>query len=163
MGLAKTAQAVLERLPVSTTFIKFVIVGGIGYLVNQFTLLLVYDSPLFGFLPAKDTDFDFILFTHPDIRLFIASVIAVEAAVVSNFNWHERWTFRHRERRAPTIIRFLRFNLTSIGSPLIAVATVNTLTPMFDMSPYIANTIGIGLGTTWNWAWNTLVIWPRAA
>src|SRR3990172_5247034 len=161
IGLTRTAGGVVERLHVSTTFAKFLIVGGIGYLVNQLALLLVYDSPLFGFLPAKHSDFDLLLFTHPDIRLLIASVCAVEAAVVSNFYWHEGWTFRHRQRGAPALARFLRLDLTSIGSPLIAVTTVNVLTPVFDMSPYIANTIGIALGTTWNWVWNTLVIWPR--
>ncbi len=161
LGLVATARAMLERRNISTTFVKFLIVGGIGYLVNQATLLLVYGSPVFWFLPAKDTDFNFRLFTHPDVLLFIASVLAVEAAVISNFYWHERWTFRHRERRAQPFIRFCKFNLTSIGSPVISVATVNVLTPVFDMSPYISNTIGIGLGTAWNWVWNTLVIWPR--
>ena len=160
-GLIRAAQSLLERLHVSTTFAKFLIVGGGSYLVNQLTLLLVYDSPVFAFLPAKDTDFHFIFFTHPDIRLFIASVMAVEAAVVSNFYWHDRWTFRHRQRRAQPIVRFFQFNLTSIGSPIIAVATINVLTRIFDISPYIANTIGIGLGTIWNWTWNTRVIWRR--
>lgn len=161
LGPVATARAMLERRNISTTFVKFLIVGGIGYLVNQATLLLVYDSSLFWFLPAKDTDFNFILFRHPDVLLFIASVLAVEAAVISNFYWHNRWTFRHRERRAQPFIRFCKFNLTSIGSPVISVATVNILTPVFDMSPYISNTIGIGLGTAWNWVWNTQVIWPR--
>ena len=161
IGLTDAARATLERWHVSTTFVKFLIVGCIGYLVNQFMLLLAYDTPLFFFLPGKNTEFGFVLFTHPDIRLFIASVIAVETAVASNFFWHERWTFRHRERSAPTLGRFLRFNLTSIGSPIIAVATINVLTPVFHISPYIANTIGIGLGLAWNWTWNTLVIWPN--
>ena len=80
-AIYRTVRSVLQRLPGSTTFTKFLIVGGIGYLVNQFILLLVYDSPVFAFLPAKDTDFDFIFFTHPDVRLFIASVLAVEAAL----------------------------------------------------------------------------------
>lgn len=161
IGLVATARETLERWNISTTFVKFLIVGGIGYLVNQATLLLVYDSPAFAFLPVKGADFNFLLFTHPDIRLLIASVMAVEAAVISNFYWHERWTFRHRERHAPKIIRFFKFNFASIGSPVIAVATINVLTPVFGISPYIANTIGIGLGTAWNWMWNTHVIWPR--
>ena len=161
IGLAGAARAVLERWHVSPTFVKFLIVGVIGYVVNQLMLLLTYDTPVFAFLPDKDTEFDFLLFTHPDIRLFIASIIAVETSVVSNFYWHERWTFRHRERSAPTLGRFLKFNLTSIGSPLIAVVTVNVLTPVFGISPYIANTIGIILGSAWNWTWNTLVIWPN--
>lgn len=152
----------LQRLPVSATFIKFLIVGGVGYLVNQFTLFLLYDSPLSSILPAKGTDFDLIFFTHPDIRLLIASAIAVEASIVSNFFWHERWTFHDRDRRASLLIRFGTFNFTSIGSPLISVATVNILVPNFGVNPYIANTIGIGLGTAWNWTWNSMVIWPQA-
>jgi putative flippase GtrA len=161
VGMARVAQAMSQRLPVSPTFIKFLIVGAIGYLVNQLTLFLAYDSPVFFFLPAQDTDFHFLGFTHPDIRLFIASVTAVEVSIVSNFYWHERWTFRDRERHSPTIVRFLKFNGTSLGSPLIVLATVNVLTPAFGISPYIANTIGILVGFTWNWLCNTLVIWPR--
>jgi putative flippase GtrA len=151
----------LQRLPVSATFIKFLIVGGVGYLVNQFMLFLLYDSPLSSILPAKGTDFDLIFFTHPDIRLLIASAIAVEASIVSNFFWHERWTFHDRDRRTSLPIRLGTFNFTSIGSPLISVATVNILAPNFGVNPYIANTIGIGLGTAWNWTWNSRVIWPR--
>lgn len=160
-GLSKTAQSVLQRLPVSTTFIKFVIVGGFGYLVNQFTLFVLYDSPISRFLPTKGTDFEFIFFRHSDVRLLIASAVAVEAAIISNFYWHERWTFRDRKRRALLPYRFITFNCTSIGSVVISLAAVNILTPLFGISPYISNTIGICLGTVWNWTWNILVIWPR--
>ena len=158
----RLASSMLQRLPVSATFIKFLIVGGVGYLVNQGTLFLLYDSPLSGILPAKGTDFDFLFFTHTDIRLLIASVLAVELSIVSNFLWHERWTFLNRDRRASLPVRFLTFNFPSLGSPIISVATVNILTPSFGVNPYIANTIGIGLGTTWNWTWNSRIIWPQA-
>src|SRR3990172_9142311 len=144
--LGGTADSVLQRLPISTTFIKFLIVGGLGYLVNQFTLFLLYDSPISGLLPAKGTDFDFVLLTVSDVRLLIASVVAVEAAIASNFYWHERWTFRDRDRRTSLPIRFLTFNCTSIGSPLISLAAVNILTPLLGISPYVSNTIGIGFG-----------------
>jgi putative flippase GtrA len=46
-------------------------------------------------------------------------------------------------------------------SPIIVVVTVNTLTPLFGISPYVSNTIGIAAGFMWNWTWNTLVIWPQ--
>lgn len=160
-GLLKAATATVRRLPLGTTFVKFLIVGSIGYLVNQFALFLLYDSPLFWFLPAKDTGLNFGLFTHPDIRLLISSVLAVETAIVVQFNSHERWTFRDRHHKGWVLLRFLRFNLTSAVSPIIVVVTVNTLTPLFGLSPYISNTIGIAAGVTWNWTWNTLVIWPR--
>lgn len=159
--LWQAGSELLRSLPLSTTLIKFLIVGGIGYVVNQAALFLSYDTPLLFFLPAKDTAADLLFVTHTDIRLFIASVIGVEAAIISNFHWHERWTFRDRQRRTPTLLRFLRFNGVSIGSPIIAVATVNTLTPIFGMSPYVSNTIGIALGALWNWVWGTRWIWPR--
>lgn len=51
--------------------------------------------------------------------------------------------------------RFLKFDLTSAVSPIIVMVTVNTLTPLFGVSPYISSTIGIAAG------WNTLIILPR--
>ncbi len=157
----RTAQSVLQRLPVSTTFAKWAIVGGIGFLVNQFALFMVYDSPLFAFLPARGSDFDFIFFSHPDVRLLIASVVAIEFAILSNFYWHERWTFRQRGLQGPRPIRFLKYHCVSFGSPLIVVATLNTLPPAFGVSPYIANTLGVAVGALWNWFWDNHVIWRR--
>lgn len=162
MSISRSASSALQRLSISPTFAKFVIVGAIGYLVNQFSLFLLYDSPLSGLLPAKGTSISLLLATHPDVRLLIASAVALEVAIMSNFFWHERWTFKDRAKNRPPLLRFLSFNSTSFGSPLIAFATINVLTPVFGLSPYISNTIGIGLGAAWNWTMNSLVIWPRA-
>jgi putative flippase GtrA len=51
--------------------------------------------------------------------------------------------------------------VSSSVSPIISVATINVLTPVLDISPFIANTIGVLLGFTWNWTLNALVIWPH--
>jgi putative flippase GtrA len=46
-----------------------------------------------------------------------ATALAVEAAVLHNFWWHERWTWVERTRQSPglgvLLARLLRFNLTS--------------------------------------------------
>ena len=160
-NLLKTEVSTFRRLRLSSTLFKFLIVGGIAYLINQSALFLLYDTSLFWFLPAKDTAADLLLFTHPDLRLLLSSILAVELAIIFQFNSHERWTFRDRARQGWGLFRFLKFNLTSAGSPIIIVVTVNTLTPVFGISPYISNTIGILAGVTWNWTFNTLVIWPR--
>ena len=160
-NLLKTEATAFRRLRLSSTLVKFMIVGGIAYLINQSVLFLLYDTSLFWFMPAKDTAAGFLLFTHPDIRLLLASILAVEVAIIFQFNAHERWTFRDRVRQGRGLVRFLKFNLTSVGSPIIIVVTVNTLTPMFGISPYISNTIGVLGGVTLNWTMNTLVIWPR--
>jgi len=159
--LAAWRDYVAARLAGSSTFVKFSIVGAIGFLVNQFFLYLFYDSPVFPFLPEKDTSARIVFFTHPDVRLLIATVVAVELAILSNFFWHNVWTFSDRSRRLPLPLRLVTFNITSIGSPIISVTTVNVLTPNFGINAYIANSIGIALGMTWNWIWNTQLIWRK--
>ena len=158
-GPLRAGAAIIRRLP--PTFVKFLIVGGIAYLINQFMLFLLYDSPVFWFLPTKDTELGLGLLGHLRTRLLISSVLAVEVAIVFQFNAHERWTFKDRERKGWGPLRFLRFNVTSAASPIIVVATVYFLTPLFGGSPYVPNTIGILIGFMWNWMWNTLVIWPQ--
>lgn len=159
LSLLAVADGLAGRFALPTTFMKFLVVGAIGYVVNQLTLFLGYDTPLLWFLPEQGTALRTPLFTHTDIRLFIATVLGVEAAIISNFTWHERWTFRHRDRSKPRLLRFAQFNTTSIGSPIISVTTVNILTPTFGISPYIANSLGIVLGLSWNWLWNTQLVW----
>lgn len=160
-GIMGALSALAHRLHLPTTLVKFLIVGGIAFGINQLWLYLLYDSPIFWFLPDQDTRLDLGLFTHPDIRLLIASVFAVEAAILFQFNAHERWTFRKRAQAGWIGYRFVKFNLSAIVSPIISVVTTNVLTVEFDLSPYIANTIGVLIGFTWNWTLNTLIIWPR--
>ena len=160
------ARELAHRLHLPTTFVKFLIVGGIGFLVNQFFLFLFYDSPAFWFFPAKHSDIDLGLFTNGDFRLLISSIIAVELAIVFQFNAHERWTFRARKRDGWIVKRFVKFNVSSAISPIIVVVSTNALAPVLrgtfsDLSPYIANGIGVLLGFSWNWGLNTLIIWPH--
>lgn len=160
-GLVGFARALAERFHLPTTLIKFIIVGGIGFIIFQAFFALVYDAPVFWFLPDKHTDANLILFTHSDIRLLIASIVAVEVAIFFQFNSHERWTFRHRDREGNLLVRFVKFNASSSVSPLIIVVTVNVMSTEFGVSPYIANFVGVGLGFIWNWTVGSMVIWPH--
>ena len=148
------------RLPISPEFLKFLLVGGIAFVINQAALLLLYD--VLPILPARDSDFDFGLFTHPDIRLLLASALAVEVAIVFKFYALEHWTFRSRPRRGWGPVRFLQFNVTSIVGPIIIVSTVNVLTPVFGISPYVSLSIGTLAGFLANWAFSAYLIWPLA-
>ncbi|HUF54557.1 MAG TPA: GtrA family protein [Dehalococcoidia bacterium] len=150
---------IAERLPFSPEFVKFLVVGGIAFWINVAGLSLFYD--ILPVLPAKDTDADFGFFTHPDIRLLIASIIAVEFAVIFKFFALERWTFRNRPRRGWMPYRFLKFNLSAILSPAIVVVTVNVLTPVFGISPYISTAIGTIIGFMANYLFSAYIIWPH--
>ena len=46
------------------------------------------------------------------VDYLLATALAVEAAVVHNFIWHERFTWSERESKNVTL-RFLKFNLTA--------------------------------------------------
>jgi putative flippase GtrA len=76
-------------------WVKFSSVGAIGILVQLATLALLASALRINFL--------------------LATALAVEAAVIHNFIWHERFTWA--DRRSPTSAatahRFLRFNLTA--------------------------------------------------
>jgi len=164
-GLIGAASALAHRLHLPTTLMKFLIVGGVAFGIYQVFLYLLYGEPpsdflpdlsgLFWFLPDRNPDASL---SDPDIRLLIASIVAVEAAVLFQFNSHERWTFRHRERRGWIVLRFIKFNVSSIVSPIIIVVTTIVLHAL-SVSPYVSSMIGVLIGFAWNWTMNSLVIW----
>jgi hypothetical protein len=45
---------------------------------------------------------------------------------------------------------------------LIALASVNLLTPLLGISYLVANSIGIALGVAWNWLFSSRVVWAEA-
>ena len=87
----------------------FVVVGVFGFVV-QMTVL-------------------FLLASQWHVPYLIATALAVEAAVVHNFAWHQRWTWADRggsDTLADSMSRLLRFNLgtglTSIAGNVVGTA-----------------------------------------
>src|SRR6516162_4069914 len=54
------------------------------------------------------------------VHYLIATPLAVETAVLHNFIWHERYTWRDRTRASGAFQRLLRFHLTNGMLSLIA-------------------------------------------
>lgn len=148
-----------RRLPVPSSFAKFLMIGAVAYVINLVSLFLLYD--VLPLLPAKETRVDLWLFTEPDISLLIASAISVELAISFKYFALQEFAFPDRARRGHPITRFLRFNGSCLGSTLAIVTAINVLTPVFDISPYIATTFGTLLGFTANWAFSHYLIWPH--
>jgi putative flippase GtrA len=107
---------------------KFNLVGGMGIVV-QFAALFVMKS-LMGF------DYMF------------ATAIAVEAAVVHNFVWHEQFTWAdriHRSWRA-SVRRLLRFNVTTGAVSILGnVSLMKVLVGQGHVNYLLANGIAIAL------------------
>jgi putative flippase GtrA len=102
----------------------FVAVGAVGFLIQLGILaaLLAAGCP---YLPA--------------------TAAAVEAAVLHNFLWHERWTWADRTGGTPGVVaRLLRFNVTT-GSTSIAgnVAFMALYVGVFGIDPLVANVLAV--------------------
>ncbi len=101
-----------------------------------------------------------LFFLHQLLRLplVIASILAVELAIASNFFWNDRWTFG---RKALSLQRFLKFNLTSLGGLVITTGTLWILVTYLHLTYLLANLVGIGFATCWNWRMSFLWTWGK--
>ena len=107
---------------------KFNLVGGMGIVV-QFVALFFLKSVL---------HFDYLL----------ATAIAVEAAVVHNFVWHEQFTWADRPQRSQSrsLRRLLRFNLTNGAVSILGnLALMKVMVGFGHMNYLLANGIAIVL------------------
>ena len=74
----------------------------------------------------------------------VATVLAVEAAILHNFCWHERYTWKTRTEADPrgTLRRLMRFNLSNGGVSLIGnLVLMKLLVSKFGL-PVLAANIG---------------------
>jgi putative flippase GtrA len=83
----------------------------------------------------------------------LATAVAVEAAILHNFLWHERWTWADRPAGDRRLERFLRFNgvtaLVSIGGN---VALIQLLTGRWHLPLLLANASAVALMSAVNYA-----------
>jgi len=94
-----------------------------------------------------------------------ATAVAVEAAVLHNFVWHERWTWADRTSGAPgAASRLLRFNLTT-GSTSIAgnIAFTALYVGLFGLNPIVANALAVISTTVANFLVADRYVFGRAA
>jgi putative flippase GtrA len=135
-----TTQAHGKDAPPSTLarWCRFNLVGGMGILV-QFAALFVLKSLLhFNYLAS--------------------TAIAVEAAVMHNFVWHEQFTWADRTRPDRTrsdpttpswrksLIRLVRFNLTAGAVSIVGnLALTKVMVGIGQMNYLLANGIAIAL------------------
>ena len=88
-----------------------------------------------------------------DLQYMVATAIAVETAVLHNFAWHQRWTWRDRPARSAREvgIRLLRFHLLN-GMVSLAgnLAVTAILVGAMALDPIAANIIAIAICSTLN-------------
>ena len=123
---------------------KFGIVGISGIVVNQGLLILLKESA--------------------GLSLPVASVIAIQAAIVNNFIWNDLWTFRSRAEPQNLSSRWHRlfaFEAVSIGGAVINFVVLNGMVLFLATDYRLANILGILLGFIWNFVVNRRFTWTR--
>ena len=106
-------------------WLKFNTVGAIGIAV-QLAVLAVLRSLL-------------------GVNYLVATALAVEAAVLHNFVWHELWTWRDRRSPGGTILwRLVRFNLSNgLVSLVTNLVLMRLLVGGARLNYFVANVVTI--------------------
>ena len=127
-------------------WIKFNMVGLMGMGV-QLTVLPLLKS---GF------GFDYLL----------ATVLAVETAVLHNFAWHEKFTWRDRASMhySEVVKRLLRFNLTTGMVSIVGNVVIMRFLVGQEHFPYMmANIVAIGCCSILNFLCSEVLVFRKAA
>lgn len=139
LGLRDIVEFIINawwiRLESSTTFFKFLLVGASGIVVNLaiFTLLL-----------------------NLGVNKFIASPIAIEVSIFSNFLLNNYWTFRGRNRTDRVRVKGLKFNAVSWIALIVSYGTFVALSWAFPTGlPQLHQLIGIVPATLVNYFLNS--------
>jgi dolichol-phosphate mannosyltransferase len=118
---------------------RFGLVGASGFVVNE------------GLL--------FALHGKAHLPLLLASAIAIECAIISNYLWNDRWTFGHP---TPSLQRFFRFNAVSLVSLVVNASVLGLATSLTPLHYLAANLIGVAVAFGVNYALNVYWTYGRA-
>lgn len=122
----------------------FYSVGGLGFIVQL--------ASLYGLVQCLG------------LHYLAATIIAVEAAVLHNFVWHEHWTWADRRRHARGGLpgRLARFHLAngalSMAGNLVAM---KILAGLCGMNCMFANGIAVAASSVLNFLAGDLFVFPR--
>ena len=114
---------------------KFLLAGVVGLVVENGVLFLLFD---FG-----------------SVNLYISKLVALEAAIVTVFFINDNFAFSEFDKKAFAI---LRTNIVRSGGTLISFAGLYVGVEL-GLHYMIANTIGVGLGSMFNYYFERLKTW----
>jgi dolichol-phosphate mannosyltransferase len=124
-------------------FIRFAFVGLTGLAVDMAGLYVLYDGLNLG--------------------LTRSAIIAAELAIINNFFWNDRWTFRDFSQRQrtwqQTLKRFLKFNIICLMGLILKILLLNLLFNGLHLNAYLANFLAIAAVTAWNFWVNLKLNW----
>lgn len=128
----------LHVLELSPPFVRFAIVGAVGTVVN----LAVLWTLRYGFSVMHE----------------IASAVAIEVSLLSNFLLNDVWTFRRR-RRSGFIQSVLRYHAANLAGILTQYGTSVSLHRFLGVESLMSQFVGILIGFLVNYALSKSMVW----
>lgn len=143
-GFSLRPWKLLSSLPIQR-FVRFGAVGLSGVIVDMGVLYLLHDPHSLGW------------------GLSLSKVFGAELAILNNFFWNDRWTFRDlagRQRgRSAALRRLLKFNVVCLLGLAINVSLLNLFSGGLHVGYLFANVMAIGVVTLWNFWMNLKLSW----
>jgi putative flippase GtrA len=124
-------------------FVRFSMVGAVGFIVNLSVLFVLYD----------------VL----KLPIWVAQLLAVEVALISNFTLHHFWTFRHRSGGKRKRLLLAQFHLSSWSGAIINSSIVVVAVDVFNLHYFFGLVFGSATALFWNFFWTKFYIWHHAA
>lgn len=121
----------------TSRLLKFCTVGASGVIINMGTLYVFTE---------------FIKFPY-----FVASLVAIELSILSNFSLNIIWTWKDRKREEPLWTKLIRYHIgVGVTAFFVNYLILIILTEFFGTQYLISNLIGISIGTVGNFVINDL-------
>lgn len=119
--------------------LRFGLVGLSGVLVNSMVLWL--------------------LVQRAGLAVPLASALATEVAILTNFLLNDNWTFAAGQRNRPLLQRLLRYNGVAMGGLLITATALTLLTALGGLPLLAANLLAVLCAMAWNYLANRRWTW----
>jgi dolichol-phosphate mannosyltransferase len=133
------------RLARSSRFLRFIAVGLSGLAIDMLILYLLSDVHTLHWPMTR------------------SAIVAGEVAIINNFCWNDRWTFKdlagQQTGKRQRFRRFLKFNLVCLMGIVLKVLILNVLYNFLFHNQYISNFLAIVCVTLWNFWINLKLSW----
>lgn len=123
----------------SKDYVRFVLVGTVGFLVNL-TLLT-------------------ILYKKLGMALFIAQLISSEIALFGNFLLHHHWTYKNHNVVKSLKSLIIQFHMTSWVAIVGSAVLVSFGSQVLKLNYFVSLVIASGIAMVWNYLWTKLFVW----
>jgi putative flippase GtrA len=125
-----------ERL-LKIDFIRFGIVGVVGFLVTLILKVTIFKT----------------------LEVYVALFLSSEGGVLSNFIFHEKWTYNHVDHHNKSVSKkFLHFQLSSLAGVLIVTIISGVGVNHFHLTTFMSLVIAAAVAMFWNFFWTKFFI-----